>query len=535
MGFHIPDYVQATIAGNNATPYIISYRRRSDLCELGEGFDLSLSDQYPWTLDPYDDILIKELYGGSDDYVLRGYVIEIAQDFAESEIKIRGTDKSILLNDYFIAQELISTGQTVDYWINYLVGLTGLSVHFDATAAQIVEVDTPLGFQTVGDAILKLERLAAYYIKYDSQNDYVKVFRLESSNPVINIVTSPDSKLLEANRKLGTENTRNVVKVFGGYKYDPITHDATQIFGYAKTNMSELLVDKTSVIVSPVIRSQTHAYIVARRILAVINSIDDEQLYMLAGFYPTVKVGNGCYIDVDHANYDYKANRMITSIETSVDSKGATTTIGVGKKCPRVSIQLPDPPIFVTTTKDGVGASWDGGDNFYLSNAGLVGSGAKLAHSIAVNQYGQSMVLTASGVYKRWGTGGLWIKIPNFPTDPVNESEDPEPTTVSGITLVKVVEEPTKYSKFHILARKILGPPPPPWPDERYDRTWVYSTQNFGLTWACKQFYVAITPNWYYPDGIYWDAYGEDIESSPVNNVYVMVTADPPEGPPPPG
>jgi hypothetical protein len=518
MDFHIPDYVQVSIEGNDATPYVISYHRRDDLCEIGESFDLSLSDQYPWTLNPYNDIIIEELYGGSTGYVLRGYIIEIAQNFADSEIKIRGLDKSTLLNDYYIAQELKSNGQTVDYWINRIIQMTGLSVHFDAHSTQIVEVDIPLGYQTAADAVLKLERLAAYYAKYDSQNDYIKIFRLSSSQPVITISTSGSNKPIEVDRKLGTENTRNVVKIYGGYKYDPITHTATQVFDSARTEMPELLVDKTSVVMSSAVRSQTYAHIVANRILAVVNSLDDEQLYMLAGFYPTVHVGNGCYIDVGHANYDYKGNRMITSIETSVDPKGATTTIGVGKKCPRIAIQLADPPIFITTTKDGVGVSWDGGDNFVLSNTGLIGSDAKFAWSIAVNQYGQSMVLTANGLYRRYGTGGVWTKLPDLP-DPPNSSYDFVPTTISGVTLAKVVEEPTRYNKFHILARKNLGITTSGWSN----RTWVYSTSNFGYTWNCKQLYVTQGTNLFCPSGLSWSVYGSDIESSPVNNVYVLV------------
>jgi hypothetical protein len=523
MDFHIPDYVQVSIEGNDATPYVISYHRRDDLCEIGESFDLSLSDQYPWILDPYNDVIIKELYGGSTGYVLRGYIIEIAQNFADSEIKIRGLDKSTLLNDYYIAQELKSNGQTVDYWINRIIQMTGLSVHFDAHSTQIVEVDTPLGYQTAADAVLKLERLAAYYAKYDSQNDYIKIFRLSSSQPVITISTSGSNKPIEVDRKLGTENTRNVVKIYGGYKYDPITKTATQVFDSARTEMPELLVDKTSVVMSSAVRSQTYAHIVANRILAVVNSLDDEQLYMLAGFYPTVHVGNGCYIDVDHANYDYKGNRMITSIETSVDSKGATTTIGVGKKCPRIAIQLADPPIFITTTKDGVGVSWDGGNNFVLSNTGLIGSDAKFAWSIAVNQYGQSMVLTADGPYRRWGTGGVWHKVPGTLPDPPNNANDFVPTTISGVTLAKVVEEPTRYNKFHILARRIPTPA-----SGISNRTWVYSTSNFGYTWNCKQLYVTQEPNLLCPSGISWSVYGSDIESSPVNNVYVLVNGGTP-------
>jgi hypothetical protein len=519
MDFHIPDYVQVTIDGHDATDYIISYRRHDDVCELGVTFDLSLSDQYPYEIDPYDSVTIKELYNSQEGYVLRGYCIEISKDFEESDIKIKGMDKSIRLVDYYIPEQLISNGETVDYWIQTIVGMAGLSVYFEATSDQIVEVDTPLGFQTAADALLKLERLAAYYAKYDSQNDYVKIFRLGSSEPVISI-TDPT----QANRQLGTENTRNVVKVYGGFKYDLIDQTATQIFAKVKKTMPELLADKSAVIVSPVIRSQTYAYMVANRILAVVSSLDDEQLYVLPGFYPGVQVGETCYIEVNHANYDFAGNRLITSIEAVVEETGAITTIGVGKKCPRISIQLADPPIFITTTTDGVGVSWNGGDTFVLSNIGLSTPEELNAANIAVNQFGRSMVVTAAGLYRRWGTGGLWTQVFEKPDDPINDAMDDPPVLGESLELIKVVDEPTKAGTFHVLARGKS--------DDLRPRWWVYTTKNFGFSWTSDQVYVPTTvsgyqENDYAPSGRVYSVTVGDITCELDNKVYVIADGGP--------
>jgi len=510
MDFHIPDYVRITIAGNSVTPYIISYSRKDDLCELSESFELQLSLTCPYTINPYNDVLIEELYNGSTGYVLRGYIVETDKNYEEGILTIRGLDKSVLLDDYFIPQNLTSTGQTVDYWINYLISLTGLSTHFDVSSVYIVENETPLGFQTVADAVMKLERQAAYYIKYDSQNDYIKIFRLGNSQTVLTITTND---VVDAKRSTGTENTRNVVKVFGGYKYNILDGSSTQVFAKARSGMPELLVDKTAAIVSPVLRSQTYAYIVANRILSVVNGLDDEQLYMLAGFYPTVHVGECVYIDVNFANLEFHGNRMITSIETNVSSDGAFTTIGVGKKCPRISINLPDPPVFVTDSVNGVGVSWNGGDSFLPSNTGLTGD-ALDAYGIAVNQWGQSMVLTKDGLYRRYGTGGTWSKLSELP-DPVNTAGDyPTPTVASGITFLKVVDEPTGYGKFHVLAREDAGPL----------RSWIYTTKNFGMSWDSEELWINKTPS-----GYLWNIYPIDIEVSPTNNVYTLVNASQPK------
>lgn len=355
MTIEVGEFVRLFVNGTERTEYVISYSRKDSLCELGVSFTIELSPEYPTILDLYDDIEINEYYSGDLATVLKGYSISIEKSFDTGSIIMTGQDKSILLHEYFIDHQIEGNGESVDYWIDYIAGLAGLLVQFNVTSPAIVDAGTPLGLQNAADVILMLERKAAYYIKYDSSFDNLVVFRLGTSEPSMTITTNES---IAVNQSLGTDNTRNIVKIYGGYKFDIITGLSEQIFVKAEANVPELVVDKIAVIANPSLKSFTSAYVVANRILDVVAGIDDEQIYQLAGFFPDRTVGESVYVDVDFKNIDIKGNQIITSIEASVSkSDGVITNIGTGDKCPRLSVQLPIPPILVTTDLDGVGVS----------------------------------------------------------------------------------------------------------------------------------------------------------------------------------
>ena len=506
MSVFSPDYVTVEIDGVDRTAFIIDYHRYDSICELGQEFTFTMSPDMPDVLEPYQDVLIEEHYDGNDGTVIRGFVISFSRDFIGSNWTIQGHDKSILLFDYFIGEQVTSNGENVDFWMQYMADLVGLNLTFQAVASSqsIVADETPLGMQHAGDAVLSLERIAGYFVKYDSNLDSLVTYRLGSSEPVMTI-----SSALEATRELGTEKTRNVVKIYGGYRFNPDDLGVTQIFASARSNIPELLVDKTVVVANPNLNRQTYAFIVAHRLLNVVNSLDDVQFYTLPGFYPDLQVGQVVYINLPNNYYiQYEGDRVITSIEAQLDQNGATTIIGIGDKCPRIAIVLPVPPVYATTEQDGVAVSFNGGDSFKTSNIGLTGvSGYMDGRSIAVNSYGQQMVVTASGLFRRASSLATWINISANLDAPVNDALDDPPFSVpftsSGITVTRVADETTHRNVFHLLANSGTDP----------ERCWIYTTEDFGQTWVNKQVTVLDTYN----------VKGIDLESDVSNRAYALV------------
>jgi hypothetical protein len=488
-GLHLPDFVKVWINGTERTSYVISYERTSSLCQRADTFTISFTKELPRP-DPYDEVEIQELYEGSSAYVIRGYFISINEDYANSTFECIGQDKSLLLDDYFIYYKIDATGQTVDYWISHIASLVGLSVKFDSyTNATVGETDapTPMGMQTAGSALDQLERAGAYYIKYDGDIDKLRVFRYKVERPAISL---SNDKTLNISETKSTEKTRNVVKVFGGWKYNIFTGKASVAKGFAKVNLPEMLVDKTTVIANPLIKRDSVCRLVASRILAITGVVDDVYLIDTHGFYPNVKVGKYAYINVSASNMSFDGDAQITSITAKIDNSGAITSFKIGDKCPRVSIvPLPD-VVFAAGTGAGALISLDAGDTFEPFFEGLSGP-AMNSWSIASNKYNQLMLLTQDGVYKRPSIdiGASWSKITNLDSVALRNYESQAEIKASGLSLTKVEKESGKYNTFHIMGYHSY----PVIPTGYGDRWWVLYTKNFGTTWDSMPLY---TPNW---------------------------------------
>ena len=515
------DFVRVTIEGTDRTDFVVDYSRYSSLCELGQSFTLTLSHDFPVSLSPYDTFVISEWYDGDLGLVLRGYSITIDQDF-DGNFVIQGQDKSVLLFDYFIPTQIKSQGESVDFWMQYYADQVGLTIEFRSSSAFVeVAPGTQMGMMTAGDGILTMERLAAYFTRYDSSSDKLIAFRLGSSEPVITI-----DDVTEGRRMQGTEKTRNVVKVYGGWRFsfDP-TDPPEQLYSEARTDIPELLVDKTVVVVSPGLQKQTFLNIVADRILNTVNSIDDVHLYSLPKFVPDVEVGQVAYLNIDHSPHIvYAGERKITSIEATFDDSGAQTVIGIGEKCPRVSVQFPTPPVYATTTDDGVAVSWNAGNSFIPSNTGLTGSGL-MGENIGVNSYGQQMVLTAAGIFRRPSTAFSWTFVDDTSTlpDPVNDPSDaPSGVAATDLSLIRIVDEPTNRNVFHFMANGTSA-------SGGLARSWIYTTKNFGNSWKSTQLYVPAPSGSqdhpFAPFGISYDVYGHDLFGGIDNNVFALITS----------
>lgn len=553
MEFHSPDYVRVTIDGSDRTDYVIGYTRQSSICSFSDTFGLELSFEIPTDPQPYDEIVIRELYDGDNEKVLSGYIIDVTQTGSEGSFVVNGQDKTLLLDDYFIPTQEFANGESAIYWINWYADQVGLDVQYDASFVSVfvVEPGTPMGMITCSEGLAMLERLAAVYIKYDANIDKLRVFRINTSEPVINITNDATTHF---QRELSTDKTRNVVIVYGGYQYNIFTGQATQVVSKAVTNLSELVVDKTVVLANPLIRRTTVATLVASRILEIVDDIDDVLNIEVAGFYPEVDVGDYASIDIGREDFTYSADREITTIQTSVDQSGAITIFTVGEKCPRISIMPPLSVVYATALNGGVLVSWDGGESFEPFNRGLPGAVGEIAsgldgHSIAANKYGQLMSIVGSGIYKRTGKYGSWTEV-TLP-DPSNDEGEAD-FGVTDLELQKVEKESGYFGRFHILANATASGGIIPSGQERW---WNYWTQSYGTSWDSMQLYTpgsgivasgsfasGLPVQLYNGDGIThdqllqyatvsglvtWNVTARDIEGAISGNVTILVEGEP--------
>jgi len=128
------DFLKVEIDGVDVSDYVLSYQKNNSICEPGTSFVLGFTRKKPngdileFTVS--DPVVIYEKYPSSD-LVLRGYITNINVNANNSEMRVQGMDKYILLSDYFIDARLETAGQSVAYWISYICGLVNLDVQFD--------------------------------------------------------------------------------------------------------------------------------------------------------------------------------------------------------------------------------------------------------------------------------------------------------------------------------------------------------------------------------------------------------------------
>lgn len=526
------DFIEVTIDGVDVSDYIITYQRNESLCEPGQMFTLTMLRKKPddsfITIGTADPVVIKEKYGGSPTIVLKGFVTKVEINAEAALMTVHGADKYIMLADYFIPSRLETSGQTVAYWIEYICNEVGLNVQFDvypyaATQGAGDVEGTPLGMQSALESLKLLERKGTCYTRYDSSSDKILVYRLTTSQPKVNVNSS---NLVTIDRTTATKTTRNVVKVWGGYRYDWLTGQEVTYKATARANIPEMVVDQTTVISSPEIRTFAFANIVAQRVLATTADLDDIAICECAGLYSNVEIGDWIYISISQGEFDYTRERQVTDITISVDTSGAKTTFTVGEKCPRVSVSPPPVPIYVTDTKNGVGVSWDAGESFRPSNLGLVTTSELNGKSIAVNNYGRQMAITVAGLHKRFSGLSTWVDVTNLP-DPTNESNDLSPLGVTDLEMMKVVDEPLRPYTFHMIAS---GCHPSGW-----FRSYVYTTEDYGYNWKTTQMWApaisgGLLDSGYQehplaPSGKVFDVWTHDMAASLGNAVTVLVSS----------
>lgn len=484
----------------NISPYILGIERNVNLCDTIQEVRLTASvdlidflDGVPWSAVPYNTLTISEF----GTQVLTGYLSKIDRRRSPASIiHIIGHDRFKLARDYFIDENgLISQGESVEYWLNKLLSLAGLSYVSDVssvTNARLVSPGVEFRLRSVADAVLEVLAYASGYL-YTAPDGVIHFMKGSRSDGLIYFRGGPitysiddDPTILTGGNTLSAEFdqsdklTRDVVKVWG-MAVHPYGGTVTKISS-VKTKDLGLPVHKTVLYSTPMIQTQTEADRLSSEIIKELGKLTEIKPFECLG-NPDIQVGLPADYDIDLESSTITNTGIITSIRSNMSADdGYTMNVKIDELCPRFagwSRAVFGTRVYSGTTVSGIYYSTDG-SNWIDFNDGLP-TGNRYVKRIAVDPFDNKMAIVNNSLYSRAEDDTEWA-IVTLPT-PSNDAGDSNPPLTPGMLIA--VDDGGSENVFNLLTTNTTLDATVSGVSD-ISRTWLYTTDDLGLTWTSE-------------------------------------------------
>jgi hypothetical protein len=248
--------------------------------------------------------------GGSK--VLTGYML--ARHSLRGKVEVTGQDTYVrVVETHLDEDEVTTSGSSVGNYIDYIMGMTGVSYQYDEFAStQGVEEGVQIGPGSAHNALLAITRFSGLFTWVDA--DGVVHFNTISGPTAHNLSAS----FMEHEEIDDDELTRHTIKVWG----------FGNIFGSSSGSMLGDPVERIGVIECPYLTADYDAESVALYALSLYNKHGDIRTIKYAGAYPQYKVP-----DIVTAPLDSEI-LPITSVLTELTQSGQTTTVVLNERSP---------------------------------------------------------------------------------------------------------------------------------------------------------------------------------------------------------
>lgn len=387
-GFESIMDAQVIINSIDQSGYLTSIKRSYNYCNASQEFTIDLDLSCPTTINTYDPVLIYE----EGVKVLTGYVQSIKKDAPGAKIVVHGQDVYVKAIDFFVDTTYTTDfGQTVQYWVSFLLNLSGLTAVFTDGSGPFVVVDQEIGLANVSDLITPLLQYAGWFCKVNPDGQIV-IGKISQATTGLGIAQGTDIITMDNERSY--DKTRNVALVFGGI--DTTLNQFTQIFAKRKVETDFLPTDQTVVVGNHLIGDQESAEQFANELVQAFSKITFIKNYEILG-EPLLHAGE--YIEV--LSDFFTGIALITNLSSSFDENGYIMNITLDDLCPRIiaSIRLQE-NLYAGTTADGV---WK--YNLYDSEWTDISSG--------LNHFHINDLSVDNGLYAACTPAGVYTKIIN--------------------------------------------------------------------------------------------------------------------------
>lgn len=336
--------------GTDISNSTISYNREHDICSGVGTLELLVPLNISRTIKPWDVIEIWE----NGNKKAKFYVDSTSEDAAAGIIRIKATDGSKKLTDYFIVDsytvDYLSYGR---YWIEKFLTEAGISYTFTVTGnGSPLSNNTGLGFDSAFNTITTLLQQSGWYIYFNNNGTAIIGDLNKDVNDPDHSIDSGDISVVA--RELDDERLRNRAVVWGNTNptYGNVFVDIS-----VPTPWNYDSLDKRAVVLSnSSIYSNDQALSLAQMMLKEFTQIKDEKTLLVVNDY-NLQLG-----EILKVTTKYWAGRgLITGLTATMDRNGLVYEVVINKKCPRLFTFFSNfPPteegfyVYIGTAGDGI-------------------------------------------------------------------------------------------------------------------------------------------------------------------------------------
>jgi hypothetical protein len=328
------------IGGVDFSANVISSKRKHEICKPGQALSLEMNPSIDHaSILPWQDVTLDE----QGVRVFTGYVTSVDARRAPNAVTIECNDTFKRVLCTLTDPGLMTDGESVLYWVDYLCTLAGIAYVIDADNADMVVVeDIPLELKMVSDCLFTIAAYAGWVIRIGP--DGVLHF--------LNLASDVDQVLdtLEWVREQGDEDSRNECIIWG-LGVDTKTVRVLPGVGLGRT----------MVFANPVITTTDLADYVAKFALDQYSSLDDILTISTLG-NPNIQVGNIISVDLSGSNYV----NTITDLQSEMNAGGYKLALTCGRKCLRMPAMMTSGSLDVYVGTDTFLAR---SSNFYTSGS----------------------------------------------------------------------------------------------------------------------------------------------------------------------
>jgi hypothetical protein len=172
-----------TIQGHDLTPYLLSLQKEASVCQIGATLKLVVDLSYPQTLEVGQQVWVE-----AQGITFSGWITDLAYRRLACTVEVTAQDCQPLL-DYLVAEDQISAGEDVAYWLNAILQMADMLGESVADTGYPTPVGYNFKLMTAREALHSLIGMSGLYFVESSGSYQARLRSLETLVPLV--VTQP--------------------------------------------------------------------------------------------------------------------------------------------------------------------------------------------------------------------------------------------------------------------------------------------------------------------------------------------------------